>query len=82
MEVFGLQMGIALTFASYYQLDKTPKDVSIHEVEVGTRDSMSELETMRRIDAGILSYKHILLTMAILLISVSMYFFQQQNFPF
>ncbi|XP_008230323.1 PREDICTED: WPP domain-interacting tail-anchored protein 1 [Prunus mume] len=64
------------------KLDETQNNVSVGETEVGPTDSTSEFETARRIDAGVLSFKHFLVAMLILLISVAAYFFLQQDCPF
>lgn len=66
----------------YFQLDETQNNVSVGETEVGPTDSTSEFETARRIDAGVLSFKHFLMAMLILLISVAAYFLLQQDCPF
>ncbi|PQM39418.1 WPP domain-interacting tail-anchored protein 1 [Prunus yedoensis var. nudiflora] len=64
------------------KLDETQNNVSVGETEVGPTDSTSEFETARRIDAGVLSFKHFLMAMLILLISVAAYFLLQQDCPF
>ncbi|KAG2715370.1 hypothetical protein I3843_03G075800 [Carya illinoinensis] len=62
--------------------DKTSKNASIGKTKVRSADITSELETVRRIDAGLLNFKHVSIAMLILLISVVAYLFRQQNCPF
>ena len=64
----------------YFQLDKTTE--SVGESEVRPADITSEYETVRRIDARLLTFKHISLAMLILLISVAAYYFQKKECPF
>ncbi|XP_065854828.1 WPP domain-interacting tail-anchored protein 1 [Euphorbia lathyris] len=56
--------------------DKTQKYASGSETDAATADSESVPDSVRRIDAGVLSFKHILTAMIILLISGAAYFFQ------
>lgn len=58
------------------KLDRTQKNVSIGETEVGRAD------TVRRVDAGVLNFKHVLMAMLIVLISATAYFLIQQECPF
>lgn len=80
-----LELYIIPTFASvfaHYQINKTQSSVSIGETEMRPIDATPELETVRRIDAGILNFKHVFVAMLILLISAAVYLFQQQKLPF
>ncbi|KAM5581091.1 WPP domain-interacting tail-anchored protein 1 [Rosa sericea] len=58
------------------KLDRTQKNASMGETEVGPAD------TVRRVDAGVLNFKHVLMAMLIVLISAAVYFFTQQDCPF
>ncbi|XWS36878.1 hypothetical protein CRYUN_Cryun20dG0123000 [Craigia yunnanensis] len=66
--------------ASGSELDKTTE--SVGESEVRPAEATSEYETVRRIDARLLTFKHISLAMLILLISVAAYYFQKKECPF
>ena len=61
-------------------MDKTAE--SVGESEAKPADAISECENVRRIDARVLSLKHISLASLILLISVAAYFFQKHGCPF
>ncbi|PRQ53245.1 hypothetical protein RchiOBHm_Chr2g0164391 [Rosa chinensis] len=58
------------------KLDRTQKNASMGETEEGPAD------TVRRVDAGVLNFKHVLMAMLIVLISAAVYFFTQQHCPF
>ncbi|XP_062009718.1 WPP domain-interacting tail-anchored protein 1 isoform X2 [Rosa rugosa] len=58
------------------KLDRTQENASMGETEVGPAD------TVRRVDAGVLNFKHVLMAMLIVLISAAVYFFTQQHCPF
>lgn len=80
-----MELNIIETFASLfvcYQMDKTQENVSFDETEMEPVDSTSELETVRRIDAGILNFKHVFLGFLIIMISAAAYVLLQQNSPF
>ncbi|XP_021296420.1 WPP domain-interacting tail-anchored protein 1 isoform X2 [Herrania umbratica] len=62
------------------ELDKTTE--SVGESEVKPADATSEFENVRRIDARLLSFKHVSLALLILLISAAVYFFKMQECPF
>lgn len=64
------------------ELAKTQKNVSVGKTKMGSADSTSEVETVRRIDSGVLNFKHVSMAMLILLISVVAYLLQQQKCPF
>ncbi|XWS47529.1 hypothetical protein CRYUN_Cryun14cG0160200 [Craigia yunnanensis] len=66
--------------ASGSELDKPTE--SIGESEVRPADATSEYETVRRIDARLLTFKHISLALLILLISIAAYYFQKKECPF
>ncbi|XVF20888.1 hypothetical protein REPUB_Repub12eG0042300 [Reevesia pubescens] len=66
--------------ASGSELEKTTE--SVGESEMRPADATSEYETVRRIDARLLTFKHISLAFLILLISVAAYCFQKQEWPF
>lgn len=61
---------------------KTQKNASARNPEVGSAESPLELETVRRIDAGLLNFKHVSVAMLIFLISVIAYLVQLENCPF
>ncbi|XWS75610.1 hypothetical protein CRYUN_Cryun01aG0105800 [Craigia yunnanensis] len=71
---------ITKSSASASELDKPT--VSVGESEVRPADVTSEYETVRRIDARLLTFKHISLALLILLISAATYYFQKQECPF
>jgi|UniRef100_A0A2N9H5I0 hypothetical protein len=58
-------------------MDKSQKNVSVGKAEVVSADSTSELETVRRIDAELLNFKHVFMAVSILLIPVVAYLVQQ-----
>lgn len=61
-------------------MDKTQKNASFGENEVGP---VPGPETVRRIDAGILNFKHVFLALLVLLISAAAFYsFQLENCPF
>lgn len=62
----------------YLQQDKTAE--SVGESEVRPADGASEYETVRRIDARLLTFKH--MALLILLISVAAYYFQKKEYLF
>ncbi|XVF31642.1 hypothetical protein REPUB_Repub17cG0008900 [Reevesia pubescens] len=66
--------------ASGSELEKTTE--SVGEAEVKPADATSEYETVRRIDARLLTVKHISLALLILLIPAAAYYFQKQECPF
>ncbi|KAG8662428.1 WPP domain-interacting tail-anchored protein 1 isoform X1 [Manihot esculenta] len=57
------------------KLDKKQKNVCVVETEVADADSVLGAESVRRIDAGMLNYKHIIMAVFILLISAAVYLF-------
>lgn len=65
-----------------FQEDKRQKNVSAGETEVASVDLKSEVGTLRRIDAGLLTSKHFFIAVLIVLISAAAYYFQKQNYPF
>ncbi|KAF5725573.1 hypothetical protein HS088_TW23G00297 [Tripterygium wilfordii] len=58
---------------------KTEENVSFCETEVAPTDSASELGRVRRMDAGVLNFKHFLIGILFLLISSSVYLLQSEN---
>lgn len=66
--------------ATISELDMAQKNEPVSETKVAPADSTSELETVRRIDAG-LSFKHAIMAMLILLISAIVYVFPPQKLP-
>ncbi|KAM1919225.1 hypothetical protein FF1_023757 [Malus domestica] len=71
--------------ASNSKPDRTRNNSSVGgscETEVEHTDSTAEFETVRRIDAGVLSFKHLFVATFILLVSTGAYFFLQQDCPF
>ncbi|KAJ6402602.1 hypothetical protein OIU84_014663 [Salix udensis] len=65
--------------ATISEVDKAQKSGPVSETEVANADSISELESVRRIDAGLLSFKHVFMAIFILLISAIVYFCQPQK---
>ncbi|KAG5247461.1 WPP domain-interacting tail-anchored protein [Salix suchowensis] len=65
--------------ATISEVDKAQKSGPVSETEVAHADSISELESVRRIDAGLLSFKHVFMAILILLISAIVYFCQPQK---
>lgn len=61
------------------QLDKIQKKISAGETKAASADSTSELGSVRRIDAGLVDFKHVLMAVLILLISGAVYVCQSQN---
>ncbi|CAL0308338.1 unnamed protein product [Lupinus luteus] len=57
------------TSATGHEVDKTWEKLSANDNEVEFVDSMPEVGTVRRIDAGVLSFKYLLISVFILLIS-------------
>ncbi|KAF9663910.1 hypothetical protein SADUNF_Sadunf17G0101200 [Salix dunnii] len=72
---------VSKSSATISELDKAQKQEPASETKVAPADSTSELETVRRIDAGLLNFKHVIMAMLILLISAVVYFCQQQKLP-
>lgn len=68
--------------AAVSEEDKRQKNVSAGETEVASVDLKSEVGTLRRIDAGLLTSKHFFIAVLIVLISAAAYYFQKQNYPF
>ncbi|XVF71360.1 hypothetical protein PTKIN_Ptkin12aG0030900 [Pterospermum kingtungense] len=64
----------------YFQQDKTAE--SVGESEVRPADVTSEFETVRRIDARLLTFKHISSALLILLFSAAAYYFPKLECPF
>ncbi|KAM3760790.1 hypothetical protein ACB098_01G219400 [Castanea mollissima] len=58
-------------------LDKNQISVPVGMTKVVSANSTSELESVRRIDAGLLNFKHVLMAIIILLISVVAYLIQK-----
>lgn len=52
-----------------FQFDRTHKDAFMSETEAGPADFV------RRVDAGVLNFKHVLMAVLIVLISAALYFF-------
>ncbi|CAK7335213.1 unnamed protein product [Dovyalis caffra] len=67
--------------ATISELDEAQKNGPASETKVAPADSISELETVRRIDAGLLNFKHVFMVMFILLISAIVYWCQPQRLP-
>lgn len=65
----------------FFQLDERGKKPFTETVEPPV-DSRSELENVRRLDAGVLNLKHISMALLMLLISTAVYFLQQHECPF
>uniref|UniRef100_A0A6N2LY27 WIT1/2 N-terminal helical bundle domain-containing protein n=1 Tax=Salix viminalis TaxID=40686 RepID=A0A6N2LY27_SALVM len=72
---------VSKSSATISELEKAQKQEPVSETKVASADSTSELETVRRIDAGLLNFKHGVMAMLILLISAAVYFCQPQKLP-
>lgn len=68
-----------MVFFQCSELDKNQKDVFVGETKVTAGDSFLEPENVRRMDAGVLNYKHVIMAALILLISAAVYSFQRQG---
>ncbi|XP_038699392.1 WPP domain-interacting tail-anchored protein 1-like [Tripterygium wilfordii] len=69
-------------FSATASENKTEKNVSSGETEVAPTDSVFELGRVRRIDAGVLNFKHFLIAILFLLISSAVYLLQLEKCPF
>ncbi|KAJ7974240.1 WPP domain-interacting tail-anchored protein 1-like [Quillaja saponaria] len=63
--------GVSEFSATSYELNTAQKNMS----------SLSNVGTVRRIDAGVLHFKHLFLAMLVLLVSAATYLLQHQKFP-
>ena len=63
-----------------FQMEKVPKILSVEEIITGSSDSVSEPESVRRLDPWQLSFKHIFV--AVLILLAAAYLFQRQNRQF
>ncbi|KAK2663162.1 hypothetical protein Ddye_001736 [Dipteronia dyeriana] len=72
---------VTVLYATVPEPDKT-QNVSVGRTEAEPVDLTSELGTVRRMDAGLLNYKHIFMAILIVLISAAAYFFIKQNQSF
>ncbi|KDP24315.1 hypothetical protein JCGZ_25611 [Jatropha curcas] len=65
--------------ASGSKLDKSQKNASVGETKVTAvpAGSVSEPESVRRIDAGMLNFKHVIMAVLILMIAAAVYLFHQ-----
>ncbi|GLT30814.1 hypothetical protein SLA2020_055990 [Shorea laevis] len=61
---------------------KTQTTAYVGETETKPADNTSEFETVRRMDARLLNFKHIFMALVVLMISFTAYFFYQSNCPF
>ncbi|KAJ9683014.1 hypothetical protein PVL29_018843 [Vitis rotundifolia] len=66
--------------ASSFEMEKAPKNLTVGGIIAGPSDSVSEPETVRRLDPGQLSFK--LIFMAVLILLTAAYLFHQQNRQF
>ncbi|KAE9615718.1 hypothetical protein Lal_00017329 [Lupinus albus] len=60
---------VSPTSATSHEVDKTWKNVSANDNDVESVDSIPVVGTVRRIDAGVLSFKYLLISVFVLLIS-------------
>lgn len=72
---------VAKVSPASHELDERGKE-QLTETEEPPADSRSELENVRRLDAGVLNLKHISIALLVLLISAAVYFLQQEECPF
>lgn len=65
---------VSMTLATDHELDRTWKNSSTNDNEVKFADSMPDADTVRRIDAGVLNFKHLfILSVLVLLVSAMTY---------
>lgn len=72
-----------LMFAPIFlaQVDRTWKNLSANDNEVKVADSVPDVETVRRIDAGALNFKHLFISVFVLLLSAVAYlYFKDMSF--
>jgi hypothetical protein len=71
-----------LIVAPIVLFQKNKKNSSANDNEVKS-DSMPDVETVRRIDAGVLTFKHVLISLFVLLLSaVTFLYFKDLNVDF
>lgn len=73
---------VFILFFGRLQEDRNQKNVYIDTSDAETVDLASEFGTVRRIDAGLLNWKHMSVAIPIVLISAAAYFFRKHNPPF
>ncbi|KAK7340733.1 hypothetical protein VNO77_21444 [Canavalia gladiata] len=73
--------GVGVSLATDHEVEKTWKKLSANDNEVKYADSMQDAGTMRRIDAGVLKFKHlIIVSVLVLLVSAVIYlYFEDMN---
>ncbi|XP_027352298.1 WPP domain-interacting tail-anchored protein 1-like [Abrus precatorius] len=64
---------VSVSLATDHEVDK--KNLSANDNEVNIADSMPDAGTMRRIDAGVLNVRHIILSVLVLLVSAMVYLY-------
>ncbi|XP_020219909.1 WPP domain-interacting tail-anchored protein 1 [Cajanus cajan] len=71
---------VSVTLATDHELDRTWKNSSTNDNEVKFADSMPDADTVRRIDAGVLNFKHLfILSVLVLLVSAMTYLHSDVN---
>lgn len=75
-------MSYIVLHLSLFLADNIQRNTNTDRTDVADMDLTAEIETVRRIDAGILNCKHILISVVIVLISAAAYLYQKQNFHF
>lgn len=75
----GSSKEVGATFSSEHEGNKTSKNSSANDNEVKS-DSIPDVGTVRRIDAGVLTFKHLLISLFVLLLSaVTFLYFKDLN---
>ncbi|KAJ7971143.1 WPP domain-interacting tail-anchored protein 1-like [Quillaja saponaria] len=74
--------GVSEFSATGYKINTAQKNMSAYDNEVKPADSISNVGTVRRVDAGILNLKHLFMAMLVLLVSAAIYLLQQEKCPF
>ncbi|XP_061344260.1 WPP domain-interacting tail-anchored protein 1-like [Gastrolobium bilobum] len=71
---------VGVTLVSDNEVDRTWKNLSANDDEVKFADSMPDVGTVRRIDAGVLNFKHLFILVFALLVSALTYlYFEDVN---
>ncbi|XP_057436229.1 WPP domain-interacting tail-anchored protein 1 [Lotus japonicus] len=72
---------VGVTLTTDQEVDRTWKNLSANDNEVKVADSVPDVETVRRIDAGALNFKHLFISVFVLLLSAVAYlYFKDMGF--
>ncbi|KAJ1435411.1 putative WPP domain-interacting tail-anchored protein 1-like [Sesbania bispinosa] len=66
---------VTVTLATDDEVDNAWKNLSENDNEVKSADSMPDIGTVRRIDAGVFNFKHLLISVFVLLLSAVTYLY-------